>query len=286
MRDLGPWTPRMLELFNQADEQTILRFQRSLTALRKTAGWTVEELAEEAGMSPLTLFLMESNFEHRLTAHEYVTVYTLLERRAEECELLRQVMPILLKPEESENKFKSRDPVWPVGFDPFDTDIFHHTAPDDDDDENRTIIDDPDEDDESTIIPDTPPVSDFDSDFLDSSRTSEPPGVTADPLADRWPGIEHEFFGDDHPSQPIGWNSLFSDNQTSCPSTFQCFTCGCRLDMNLGSDVVCPDCGRKYNLRLKTDNIPIFECFYCGHRMDWYTDIAICLSCGNIDAIY
>lgn len=94
------------------EKRMIAKFQRNLEALRQIAGWSVEDLAQKIGVNKQTIRNLElaaksgKNGKPEMSKLQYIGLRAVFDYEAQQNQndLLAQVMPILLNPDETEDE--------------------------------------------------------------------------------------------------------------------------------------------------------------------------------------
>ncbi len=93
-------------------ERSIYRLQQNLSAIRKIAGWTTEQMGNKMRVTKQTISNLE-NGKTPMTFAQYVTIRTILDHEIvtnPENEVLPRIVAILLDSEEEEYE-KCREPI-------------------------------------------------------------------------------------------------------------------------------------------------------------------------------
>lgn len=288
MRDLGMWTPKMWELY-KADKSIIAQFQRNMEALRRLAGWSTQELADEIGVSHETILSLEKNLTHKMSDLQYMYLYTVLERRADSNELLRQAMPIILAVDKetaasSETKTALSDDLkkklhGPTKVQPPQPP--QHPIPPLHQLHLQHL--------QQSQHPQYPAAQHPQHPFFNHAMNE--PGSPAFDAASGASGADiglssafnSDFFAHDHASiHSVKKNKLLKQAVMKCPD------CSHRMDLYEDHLLICPYCDMADRLHL-LPSPAIFECIHCGSIMDYYGaftgNVAICPICGAVDEI-
>lgn len=93
-------------------ETKIIRLQHNLSAIRKIAGWTTEQLGDKIGVSKQTISNLE-NAKSPMNLTQYIAIRAVLDYEIAsnpENEVLPQVVSVLLDSDEDEYE-KAKEPV-------------------------------------------------------------------------------------------------------------------------------------------------------------------------------